>query len=459
MLVLGTLAVASRGRPVGLHPRRTPASRCFRHHLCDVVRAEDRDRRRRADAPRRCAAPSAAPRGSSPASSSRRYSSSCWSPIMWFGHTVFLAGLAVRPRDRLDRTGARRPLRSAGRRDRAISGRRPLLGVALARDPGSDASGAPFRIALLHRGRTRAVDPARGRHRRRRSSARAGAHRHRPAAGRDAPPPALRCAGAAGAAQRRARGLTPCSRDCEPHAASSARCASITATAQPRDGDGPRSTASSSSRGDLVFDIGAHVGDRVARVPPPRRARGRGRAAAGAGATLQLLYGRDRNVAIEPVAVGAATGRSTCSINVDNPTVSTASAAFVDAADGAPGWEGQRWTQDDPRAGDDARRADRAARHAGLHQDRRRGLRGRGACRPDAGRSTALSFEFTTIQRDVALACVDALRRARLHALQRRARREPDAGACRLGHAAADRALAPSLPHDANSGDIYAVRE
>ena len=57
-------------------------------------------------------------------------------------------------------------------------------------------------------------------------------------------------------------------------------------------------------RGDLVFDVGAHVGDRIAafrrlgaRVvavePQPALVR-----------TLKLLYGRDRAVAIEPVAVG-----------------------------------------------------------------------------------------------------------------------------------------------------------
>src|SRR6187431_295073 len=97
--------------------------------------------------------------------------------------------------------------------------------------------------------------------------------------------------------------------------------------------------------GDLAFDIGAHVGDRVAsfrrlgaRVvavePQPALLR-----------VLRLLYGRKRNVAIEAVLVGSSIGRADLRINVDNPTISTASAAFVDAADGALGWEGQRWTR------------------------------------------------------------------------------------------------------------------
>src|SRR5436190_14382673 len=95
--------------------------------------------------------------------------------------------------------------------------------------------------------------------------------------------------------------------------------------------------------GDLVFDVGSHVGDRIAafrrlgaRVvacePNPPLAK-----------TLRLIYGRDTRVTIEPVAVGAAPGEIEMKINVDNPTVSTASRDFVAASQGAPGWEGQNW--------------------------------------------------------------------------------------------------------------------
>src|SRR3954454_23884949 len=76
--------------------------------------------------------------------------------------------------------------------------------------------------------------------------------------------------------------------------------------------------------GELVFDAGAHVGDRVgafrrlgARVvaiePQPALVR-----------TLRLLYGRDSEVAIEPVALGRAPGTAELRVNIDNPTVSTA---------------------------------------------------------------------------------------------------------------------------------------
>ena len=89
--------------------------------------------------------------------------------------------------------------------------------------------------------------------------------------------------------------------------------------------------------GDLVFDIGAHVGDRVgsfrrlgARVvavePQPAL-----------GLVLSTLYGRDRSVVIKRVAIGRAVGTTSLMINVDNPTISTASKdSFMPR--GAPGW-------------------------------------------------------------------------------------------------------------------------
>src|SRR6202521_822897 len=84
--------------------------------------------------------------------------------------------------------------------------------------------------------------------------------------------------------------------------------------------------------GDLAFDIGAHVGDRVAAF---RRLGARVIAVEPQPAlvkALKLLYGRDRAVSIEAMAVGREPGGIELMINVDNPTVSTASAAFVRAA-------------------------------------------------------------------------------------------------------------------------------
>ena len=69
----------------------------------------------------------------------------------------------------------------------------------------------------------------------------------------------------------------------------------------------------------------------------------------------------------------------------------------------------------------------------------------------------ALSFEFTTIQRDVAQACIDALRGDRLSRLSRLARRKPRLRRGAAFDAVRDRGLARGLPVEANSGDIYAT--
>jgi membrane glycosyltransferase len=208
--------------------------------------------------------------------------------------------------------------------------------------------------------------------------------------------------------------------------------------------------------GDLVFDVGAHVGDRVAafrklgaRVvavePQPAIIK-----------VLRVLYGRDRAVAIEPQAVGRSAGTVDLKLNLANPTVSTASQAFVQAAHGAPGWEGQAWTRTIrvPVTTLDAL----IARHGmpvfikidveGFEAETLAGL---------TRAVPALSFEFTTIARDVAAACIErccALGYARYNAAlgESQAFVHPD---WRRGQEIA--AWLAALPDAANSGDIYAM--
>jgi FkbM family methyltransferase len=209
------------------------------------------------------------------------------------------------------------------------------------------------------------------------------------------------------------------------------------------------------ARGDLVFDVGAHVGDRIAAF---RRLGARVVAVEPQPAlvkTLKLLYGRDRAVAIEPVAVGRCEGTIELKLNIDNPTVSTASEAFVRAAGGAPGWEGQAWTRTItvPVTTLDAL----IARHGmptfikidveGFEAEALAGL-----TRPPR----ALSFEFTTIQREVAAACIArcvALGYARYNAMlgESHALLHGDG----VGADAITRWL-EALPPEANSGDVYA---
>lgn len=207
---------------------------------------------------------------------------------------------------------------------------------------------------------------------------------------------------------------------------------------------------------DLAFDIGAHVGDRVssfrrlgARVvavePQPLACR-----------ALRLLHGRDPDVTLVAAACSRSEGTLTLQINSANPTISTASPQFTKAADGAPGWQGQNWDRaiDVPCTTLDAL----VARHGeprfakidveGFEADVLAGL-----TRP----LEALSFEFTTIQRDVALACIERLASQAPYTFNvalgesQRLEFDHDVDAARLQR------YITGLPHEANSGDIYAI--
>lgn len=205
----------------------------------------------------------------------------------------------------------------------------------------------------------------------------------------------------------------------------------------------------------LAFDVGAHVGDRtasfrrlgarvVAVEPQPALAR-----------FLRHRFRTDPAVAIVAQALGARPGRVTLHVNDANPTVSTASTAFLRAAEDAPGWEGQHWTR--RLAVPATTLAALIERHGapdfikidveGLEAEVLAGLR-----HPVA----ALSFEFTTIQRDVAQ---EAL--ARLAALGYRAFNASLGESLRFAlpapvDARAMRAWIAALPIEANSGDLYA---
>jgi FkbM family methyltransferase len=207
--------------------------------------------------------------------------------------------------------------------------------------------------------------------------------------------------------------------------------------------------------GDLVFDIGAHVGDRVAAF---RRLGARVVAVEPQPAlvnTLRLLYGRDPNVTIEAVAVGRQPGVIELNINLDNPTVSTVSGEFIVAAANAPGWQGQAWPKrlSVPLTTIDAL----IARHGmpafikiDVEGYEAEALAGLGQPVP------ALSFEFTLIQRNIAQACLErcvTLGYARFNACLGESSRFEHAEW--LDANAIARWL-NALPPEANSGDVYA---
>jgi FkbM family methyltransferase len=209
-------------------------------------------------------------------------------------------------------------------------------------------------------------------------------------------------------------------------------------------------------RGDLVFDIGAHVGDRVASF---RRLGARVVAVEPQPAmvwVLRLFYGRRADVAIEAAAVGGEVGHTSMMINTDNPTVSTASSAFVRAARDAPGWENQHWgksvsvpvTTLDALIGKHGTPCFIKIDVEGFEEEALRGL-----SRP----VKALSFEFTTIQREIAVACIErcaALGYAQFNAALGES--QTFVYANWVGGEGIIRWLA-GLPHAANSGDIYAA--
>jgi FkbM family methyltransferase len=206
---------------------------------------------------------------------------------------------------------------------------------------------------------------------------------------------------------------------------------------------------------DLVFDIGAHVGDRVAafrklgaRVvavePQPALVR-----------TLRLIYGRDRDVHIEAAGIARTPGLIDLHVNTDNPTISSASSAFLEAAGTAQGWREQRW-EGSIRV--PAVTLDQLIGRYGLPAFIKIDVEGYEA-EALAGLTQhvpALSFEFTTIQRDIARACV-----AKCVELGLRGFNAALGETQRLVHGrwiSADEITRwiDALPHDANSGDVYA---
>jgi FkbM family methyltransferase len=206
--------------------------------------------------------------------------------------------------------------------------------------------------------------------------------------------------------------------------------------------------------GDLAFDIGSHVGDRIgsfrrcgARVvalePQPLCAR-----------AIRAIYAGDSDVTLVEAACGAQPRRLTLNINSANPTVSTASPEFISAAAGAGGWEGQTW---DTRIEVPCTTLDALIAEHGAPSFAKIDVEGfedtvlAGLSRP----LSVLSFEFTTIQRDVALRCLDRLASLGPYAFDVALGESQSLTFHRWLSKPEMAAHIEQLPHAANSGDIY----
>ncbi|MGN9808316.1 FkbM family methyltransferase [Micromonospora sp. BQ11] len=208
--------------------------------------------------------------------------------------------------------------------------------------------------------------------------------------------------------------------------------------------------------GALVFDIGSHVGDHIgsfrrlgARVvavePQPLCVR-----------ALRAIYADDDRVTLVEAACGAAGGSVRFHVNSANPTVSTASTHFVRAADGAGGWEDQVW---DAEIEVPVVTFDALIDQYGVPAFVKIDVEGfedavlAGLSRP----LPALSFEFTTIAREVALRCLDRLTALGFDGFDVALGDDKSMSFQRWVTAdeMAEQLLA--LPHEANSGDVYCV--
>jgi FkbM family methyltransferase len=210
--------------------------------------------------------------------------------------------------------------------------------------------------------------------------------------------------------------------------------------------------------GDLAFDLGSHVGNRIgpwrrlgARVvavePQPDFAR-----------IIRWLHGRDPGVTLETCGVAARAGRGTLHISTLTPTVSTLSPAWIDDVTLDPRFASIDW---DRRLDVPLRSLDELIDRYGEPRFCKIDVEGleldvlMGLSRP----LRALSFEYIPIAAARAAACIDRLETlARYRYRTSRIETMQFASPTWMDAAAMKRALLALDPDD-RSGDVYALRD
>lgn len=209
--------------------------------------------------------------------------------------------------------------------------------------------------------------------------------------------------------------------------------------------------------GDLVFDIGAHVGNRsiamlrlgarVVAVEPQRPY---------ADFLKRTMGGR--LVAIERCALGAEAGQAILHVSSRHPTVSTISADFIEGASRAPGFRKVRWDERQPV---DIETLDMLIARHGLPAFCKIDVEGAEATIL-AGLShpiQTVAFEYVPPMRAVALDAIDRLASLAPYRFNRVVGESNRWINARWCDAASMRKEIAALPDNAASGDIYAARD
>jgi FkbM family methyltransferase len=209
--------------------------------------------------------------------------------------------------------------------------------------------------------------------------------------------------------------------------------------------------------GSLCFDVGAHAGNRVrcwrqlgARVvaiePQADFVR-----------ILRWLYGRDADVEIVPLAVGAKPGTAELLVSERTPTVTTLSQAWVESVQRDPRFKSVSWSRG--QRVEIVTLQSLIERHGepdfikvdveGFEAEALAGL-----ATPVRG----LSFEYVPATRDIALACVERLTNLATYRFNWSQGETHRLASRAWVDAAGMRAQLERLPALASSGDVYALR-